>query len=284
MHRAFMRPSLSADLAVPFNLPFTRADLEAAGLPLSALRYWLDHDHAFRLCRGVYAPASFPGIAATRATAGGSRCLSIRDGAIAQGLWLPPDMDRSLRSVIRMDRISAALVTKLGVLNSPTRGWAAVQLAKRQPLALALIPLDSALRLGESLCSLQNLAEHVPGVGDFRHLEAALALADGRSESPLESLTRGRLIEAGLPLPLLQASISCRGRRYRVDFLWPDNKLILEADGKVKYTNGEDLWLERNRQRDLERAGYEVLRCIWADVAEPGTAFLRRLAARFVQR
>jgi very-short-patch-repair endonuclease len=51
----------------------------------------------------------------------------------------------------------------------------------------------------------------------------------------------------------------------RVDMLWPEQRVVLEADGKIKYANAE-LWREKRRQLRLERLGYRVVRAIWADV------------------
>jgi hypothetical protein len=93
------------------------------------------------------------------------------------------------------------------------------------------------------------------------------ALASPLAESPLESLTRLCVLDAGLPPPQLQARIvdPADGWSCRVDMLWRQQRVVLEADGRVKYTDAE-LWHEKRRQHRLERLGYRVVRAIWADV------------------
>jgi very-short-patch-repair endonuclease len=63
----------------------------------------------------------------------------------------------------------------------------------------------------------------------------------------------------------------------RVDMLWPEQHVVLEADGKIKYT-GAELWREKRRQLRLERLGYRVVRAIWSDVHRP-QALLEHLRA-----
>jgi very-short-patch-repair endonuclease len=99
-----------------------------------------------------------------------------------------------------------------------------------------------------------------PGV---RRARAVLALADRHGESPLESLVRLALHDDGFPVPQLQVRIG----GYRVDFLWPEQRVILEADGRVKYA-GHTMWQEKQRERALHRLGYRVIRVFWSDLRE----------------
>ena len=95
------------------------------------------------------------------------------------------------------------------------------------------------------------------------------------AESVLESLIRLILVFAGLPQPEMQVWLSGRsGKRFRVDFYWREWRLIGEADGFGKYGNSpqeirEALSRERQRQRDLEDAGYVVIRLVWDDLRRP---------------
>ena len=97
-----------------------------------------------------------------------------------------------------------------------------------------------------------------PGVRAAREM---VALASEHSESPLESLTRLALYDSGFPLPRQQVEIG----PFRVDFLWPDQRLVLEVDGKAKST-AEELWREKRRDALLRRLGYRVVRVTWDDV------------------
>jgi very-short-patch-repair endonuclease len=97
-----------------------------------------------------------------------------------------------------------------------------------------------------------------PGVRSAREM---IALCSDRSESALESLTRLNLYDSGLPMPDQQIEIG----PYRVDFLWPEQRLILEVDGRAK-SSTEELWREKRRDIRLRRLGYRVVRVTWDDV------------------
>ncbi|WP_413602939.1 hypothetical protein [Curtobacterium sp. Curtsp57] len=65
---------------------------------------------------------------------------------------------------------------------------------------------------------------------------AALDFADHRSDSVGESLARVVLHETGAPRPLLQHEFrSPDGLRALVDFWFPDQGVVVEYDGAVKY-------------------------------------------------
>jgi very-short-patch-repair endonuclease len=112
-----------------------------------------------------------------------------------------------------------------------------------------------------------------PGV---RRARSVLALASPLAESPLESLVRLRLHDAGLPPPELQVWIP--GTSYRVDMLLADHRLIIEADGRVKYS-GDELWAEKRRETRLRALGYRVERLLWEDVVRRWPETRRRLLA-----
>lgn len=98
----------------------------------------------------------------------------------------------------------------------------------------------------------------------------AEAMSD-KAESPAESLARFRILEWGFVRPREQVTVWAGGRAYRPDFLWPEVRVILEVDGKVKYTGAygdgmEVAYRELGRQRELEAAGYRVVRARWKDL------------------
>ncbi|HEY3713966.1 MAG TPA: hypothetical protein VGL39_05510 [Jatrophihabitantaceae bacterium] len=131
-----------------------------------------------------------------------------------------------------------------------------------------LVAADAALR--ERLVSESELAaaaERCAGWPGARAAREVAALASPLAESPLESLTRLCVLDAGLPAPQLQVRIvdPADGWTCRVDMLWPEQRVVLEADGRIKYTDAE-LWREKRRQHRLERLDHRVVRAIWADV------------------
>jgi very-short-patch-repair endonuclease len=58
--------------------------------------------------------------------------------------------------------------------------------------------------------------------------------------------------------------------------LWRAARVVLEADGKVKYT-GRELWREKLRQERLERLGYRVVRALWSDVTARPDELVQRV-------
>ena len=135
-----------------------------------------------------------------------------------------------------------------------------------------LVAADAALRAGlASRSDLAAAAQRCAGWPGARSAREVIGLASPLAESPLESLTRLCVLDAGLPPPEPQVRIADPrdGWWCRVDLLWRDQRVVLEADGKIKYTDAE-LWREKRRQVRLERLGYRVVRAIWADViADP---------------
>jgi hypothetical protein len=118
------------------------------------------------------------------------------------------------------------------------------------------------------------------GAPGIRRARAVLTLASALIESPLESLTHLALHEDGFPPPQLQFPVvGADGKRYRADFAWPEFRLVLEADGRLKY-QAEELWAEKGREFALARAGWRAVRVRWLDVARnwsTTSAWLRSL-------
>jgi hypothetical protein len=141
-----------------------------------------------------------------------------------------------------------------------------------------LMAADAALH--EALidqAQLNEVTARAVRLAGIRRAREVLALGDALIESPLESLTHLALHDSGFPPPKLQRWINTSGgKRYRVDFLWPEYRLIVEADGRGKNSEAER-WREKKRDIALERAGYRVVRVTWADVVHNWPAVERWL-------
>jgi very-short-patch-repair endonuclease len=97
-----------------------------------------------------------------------------------------------------------------------------------------------------------------------RQARTAVAFADRRSESPLESLGRWRFEEQGLTAPDLQVWLGDRFQPFaRVDHHWRAQRTVAEADGALKYAGAVDLFEEKRREDRLRDAGFEVVRYTW---------------------
>jgi len=123
----------------------------------------------------------------------------------------------------------------------------------------------------------------------IRAVDAAIDFLDPLAETPLESWSRGYMIVYGVPAPLTQrVVIGANGIDYRVDFCWPELKVIGEADGLGKYGETPEEFrrmksLELERQRALEAAGWLVVRWTWDELARNPQAVMLRIHAAIEQ-
>ncbi|HEY6732163.1 MAG TPA: DUF559 domain-containing protein [Solirubrobacterales bacterium] len=90
--------------------------------------------------------------------------------------------------------------------------------------------------------------------------DAAPVAKRGRLKSPLEAKVLPLLVQRGLPAPLLNAPVEIANGRIEVDFLWPDHKLVVEADSRAFHGAAAAFERDRWRDRELLRAGYSTLR------------------------
>lgn len=75
---------------------------------------------------------------------------------------------------------------------------------------------------------------------------------------------------AGLPSPVPQFEIRIEGRFIaRVDFAWPDRRVILEYDG-AHHADVLQMRRDRKRLNDLVNAGWVVLHATAGDLRDPG--------------
>jgi very-short-patch-repair endonuclease len=144
-----------------------------------------------------------------------------------------------------------------------------LDLCRSLPLAEAVAVTDSALRrrlvtiaeLRAALCALP--------AGTGRDAVArVLALADPACGSVLESLLRVLLHGRGLQAPRTQTVVRTRSgaRIGRVDFAWPNARLVVEADGFAFHADRRRYREDRRRANALVLAGWRLLRFSWEDV------------------
>ena len=150
-------------------------------------------------------------------------------------------------------------------VTSPARTWR--DLAAVLPGAELLAVTDQLL---DFLCTPADLAlalaAHPTGRGAQRAREV-LPVGDPRAESPMESVLRWLLHEAGLPAPVLQFSVYDQKGVFigRADMAWPHKLVLVEFDGNVH--RDRDVFVnDLRRQNRLIAAGWTVLRFSSADV------------------
>jgi len=185
--------------------------------------------------------------------------------------------------VVHRAAIPDAHVVERGGLLVASREWTAVQVAATQRLPNVLLPLDFLVAAivretgrsqGEVVDGLVALI--TPRMKGCARAERHLRLADARSGSAGESLSRGQMVLLGIPRPALQVGFP-RGDRPGediVDFDWPDRRVFGEFDGVGKYVEpeltggrsaGEVLWAEKERENRIRRYRPQGARWGWAD-------------------
>lgn len=125
------------------------------------------------------------------------------------------------------------------------------------------------------------LARHPRRPGSAR----LAALADAaRSTTMTRSQAEERMLalvrRGGLPEPEVNAKLG----RYEVDFLWRDERVVVEVDGYAFH--GSRAAFERDRHRDaaLQAAGYAVIRVTWRQLVHEPEAVLVRIATVLARR
>jgi Protein of unknown function (DUF559)/Transcriptional regulator, AbiEi antitoxin len=145
-----------------------------------------------------------------------------------------------------------------------TRPRAELERACSEALVLGLVTVEElAAQAGRGSAVLRSLVHD--------------GIAPTRSE--LERRFLKIVSKAGLPRPLVNALVN----GHRVDFLWPEQRLIVELDGWRFH--GHRLAFERDRARDvaLQLAGYQVLRFTWRQL-EDEAAVVRALSLPALRR
>lgn len=316
-HRAPMPwplPPHVEELMVSQHGVATARQLDGLGLSPRRLRSASRAELLVRLHRGAYAL----GTAWAGASPEVRHCMrllavqlaavdAIAWGATATIAWgLPvrrvPDLPTVRRAPERGSTAGAVVTRPACAVSAPTRhagllvpsvAEAVVEVASSSCLSDALITVDAALRRGVPGRDLLALAQRRPAhLGRVRALQA-IEWGDPGSESWLESLSRGRMVERRMPVPLCNVVLRRGQRTARVDNLWPELGVVGESDGKGKYRrkggqgdsrgessqqNGvnEVIWREKRRHEWIEEIGFEVARWGTAEVAEDGAAMETR--------
>jgi len=180
---------------------------------------------------------------------------------VATGSAVRARQDRCIhRSPLTPDDVTRRLDL---AVTTPERTWRDLA-AVLAPAALLAVT-DQLLGFWctrESLTS--QLSRHPSRRGSAR-ARVALAVADARAESPMESVLRWLLHAAGVPSPDLQHVILTAEGEFRADLAWPDARVLVEFDGDVH--RERDVFVrDARRQNALVAAGWTVLRFTSADV------------------
>jgi very-short-patch-repair endonuclease len=176
-------------------------------------------------------------------------------------------------AITRAARLPASHVTEIDGWAATTVARTMVDIARRRQRRRTVVAGDSALRGGLTLVQLDTALAECARAPGIRRAREDLRFCDPRAESPLESLARLALADHGIAEPELQYEIG----PYRVDFCWPQSRLILEVDGRQKYQSPDDLYAEKRREDWLRARGFLVVRATWPDILDHPAALCSRL-------
>ena len=165
-------------------------------------------------------------------------------------------------------------VRREGIPTTPP-GRTLLDLGAVVPLGRVHLALDDARRRGLVTWDdlLATLVAHARrGRGGVAKLRAILDEHFGEvavTDSGFERLVVARLVQAGLPRPVLQYEVVVGGRAFRLDLAYPDERIAIELDGSVHLRR--DVWeADHARQNALVLAGWTVLRFTWRDYLDRG--------------
>jgi very-short-patch-repair endonuclease len=140
---------------------------------------------------------------------------------------------------------------------------------------LARVTEEAQVQRRVSTHSLNEQFSRYPthrGTAALRHaIRADPALTRSEAERIFLELIRA----ARLPAP--EGNVELRG--WEVDFIWPDRKLVVEIDGYAFHSSRSSFERDRRRDRELQAAGYRVLRFTWRELTEEREAVVATLAA-----
>jgi hypothetical protein len=159
--------------------------------------------------------------------------------------------------------------------------WTAVEIARQLRRPRALATLDAALRAMQcSRSEIESAIKEQRGRRGIVTVRELLPLADGRSESAMETEARLVMIDRGLPRPELQYSIRGRdGELWRVDFAWPGALLAAEYESIDWHAGRNAMLRDKIRWGKIQELGWTIIPIIVDDVRREPDRLANRIAA-----
>ena len=277
------RPFLDGSCNLPLDVPFTAAVARSAGVSRWTLRLWCQLGLLRSPIKGVYVAAQVEDCLWLRV-----QCLTLvvpGDAVICDrhaGWLLGAEMVLVPNEHLRILPVSMYLptgrrlrnrladsgerrlrpddITEVMGLPVTTMVRTAWDLGRVRSRERSLSAMDQMLRLPGF-----PLEEFLAGVERFRGerwvttLRVLAPIADGRAESPPESILRLYWIDAGLPRPVPQLEVSRDGTLLaRLDVGNPDIMYAVEYDGIEWHSSPEQRSHDRARRKTVRDEGFEV--------------------------
>jgi very-short-patch-repair endonuclease len=272
-------------------------ELRACGLRRTAISVRVQNGRLHPLHRGVYAVGhanlSLEGVflAAVKAC-GAAAVLSHRAAAALWGIM--PWEDRAVDVTV----LGAGTRTHEGIRVRRTSWLERRDVRVRDGIPVTSVPrtlLDLATQLSsrglrravreaqaQRLVSMRELTDllgragHRPGTARL-----AQVVAEGfvPTRSELEDVVLDLILRGGLERPDVNRPLTLGGRRLVPDFRWPEERLVVEADGGAWHDHKLAREDDAERQALLEAHGERVVRVTWDQAVTRRAQTLARLVA-----
>ncbi|MCL2467233.1 MAG: hypothetical protein FWF02_11665 [Micrococcales bacterium] len=236
-----------------------------------------------RVGRGAYLPqgewtkreVSLARIAAMHAHLGAEHWFSHESAAMLWGLpvWKEPQCvhvrtttagSKTAGLSRHRGELPPGTTTHLHDLPVTTLPLTVVDCARTLPALPGLVVADAALSTRMSRDDAAQLLTTCRGKG-VRRAATVLRYADGGAESPWETATRLVLLRAGLPAPVTQFRLSTRIGPVHADLAIVDWHLLIEFDGRLKYTGPQVVYDEKLRNDAITEQGGHLLHITASD-------------------
>lgn len=294
-----------ADQMLLLGRPFTRAAAAAAGISPKVLRRMVRQGEVRAVLRGVYVDSAAVDDLTLRTQAVATvlpdhAVVCDRTAAWLHGAdLLGPDGQHQVPDVqvFRTDgsdrlrrtgcaggtrTLDPADVMRVDDIPATTPLRTALDLGRLIPRAQAIGAMDAMMRVGGfTVADLEAELPRFRGARWVTQLRGLVPLVDGRAESPAESLTRLRLIDAGLPRPEVQWEVYDELGRLvaRLDLAYPDLRLAIEYDGAQFHSTPDQQAHDGHRRARLRRLGWTVVVLRAEHVFGPHTRAVRMVDA-----
>jgi very-short-patch-repair endonuclease len=187
-----------------------------------------------------------------------------RTGKERAGIEVHRATGLNTRDVTRVKGIPCTTIARTLLDLAGTIDGSALERAVEQAEKLRVFDLAAAVDVLER-------AGRRRGATTLRAVLAAYTPEPAFTRSEMEKAFLAFCREAGIPRPRVNMFVPVPGDGFEVDFIWPDKRLIVEADSRRHH--GTRAAFERDRRRDqqLTAAGWRVVRFTWRQIfRDPG--------------
>lgn len=136
----------------------------------------------------------------------------------------------------------------------------------------------------ERLAVMLQQVDRPRGVAFLRRLLLEYQGGDGPCESELEAFVFELIERSGLPPPSRQRTITIAGRGRRLDFCYPQQGIIVEADSYAFHSSPIAFEKDRQRYNSLTARDFRVLQWTWKALQERPQALIAELRGLLVSR